>query len=485
MPDHTALVFGEVQIDYRRLSEAIRRLANGLRSLGVQRGDRVAILLPNVPHFVVAYYAALALGAVAVPLNFMMNGQELQRLLQDSGARVLIAWDGFRPLFFAISLSEALCPDIVVLGEKCPDFARPLTRLMQESSDDPITEIVQDDNPAAILYTAGTAHDSYGALMSHQALQFNAQTSREMFRVGERDRIAAAIPLYHPLAQSQGMNLALLSGAVLVLAPRIQPRPLLQTLRDTRTTFLPLVPGLVSALTALPAGENPLSDLRAALCYGSRIDEQEVNRFESICSAPLFVGYGLTEAGPLVSCHRLFSDYRPDAVGPPLVGIEIQILDENSVSLAPNCTGEIWIKSPSVMSGYHNRPQETAARMRDDWFFTGDIGYIDLDHYLYVVGRKEDLIYKSGFPVFPHEIEDVLSGHPAVDQAAVIGVETAAHQNDIKAFVVLSSGQRVEVQELIDFCRQTLPVYKCPTSVEFCSLLPRSATGRILKRLLH
>jgi len=485
MPEQTALVFGEVRVSYGRLAEAVRRLANGLRSLGVAPGDRVAILLPNVPHFPISYYAVLALGAVAVPVNFLIRPQGLRSLLADSGAKVLITWDGFRHLFTGVLQEGIACQKVVVLGEHCPSFARPLTLLMQESGSDLEFEPAAETVPAAINYTAGTAHDSLGAVMTHQALLTNMQTSREMFHINENDRIAAVIPMCHSLAQVLCMHLSLLSGATLVLISRFQPKPVMEILGKEGVTFLPAVPSLIAALADTDETERALPDLKAVLCYGGRVDELMVKKFEERFSTRLFVGYGLTEAGPLVSCHRLYSDYRPNSVGQPLVGTEVQILDETGTLLSPYATGEIWVKSPSIMSAYYNHPDQTALQLKDGWLFTGDIGYIDLDHYLYVVERKEDLIVKSGFPIFPHEVEDILCSHSAVAEAAVVGVGANAQSPDVKAFIVLCAGAQVQENELIELCKQALPMYKCPRFIEFCSALPKSPTGRVLKRLLR
>jgi long-chain acyl-CoA synthetase len=221
------------------------------------------------------------------------------------------------------------------------------------------------------------------------------------------------------------------------------------------------------------------------LSYGGRLTNEIIKQFEDIYHSRVLEAYGLTEAGPLVAANRIDLDRKTNAVGLPLVGVDVQIRDENRCPLMPNENGEIWVKSAGIMRGYYNKPDETRKRIVDGWLFTGDIGFLDMDHYLYVLDRKEDIISKAGFNIFPTEVEDVLLKHPAVLEVAIVGVPDPVHSLEVKAFVVLKSNMKVEEEQLVEFCKQSLPVYKVPKYVQFCTSLPKSPTGRILKRLLR
>ncbi len=485
MPENSAIVFGSQKIEYRRFDEAVLRLAKALQTLGIGRGDRVAILLPNVPHFCISYYASLALGAVAVPINLLSKEAELAAILQHSGSRALISWSGFQAQVQKVLPQAPDCTIQLVLGDLLPRSAHSLTRLIAQSPE--LTEMpaVQPEDLAVINYITGGSEEALGAEFTHAALVASATTYSEMFRITVDDKILAVLPLFHPLGQTLVMNGSFYAGASVMLLPRFVPAEAVAALRDNQITFLAAVPGMYKALAQLEAPEPPIPSLKYCLSYGGQLPAEVLRVFEEKYQAHLLEAYGFTEAGPLVTSNRINRDRKPGSVGMPLVGIELRILDEEGRQLHPNQSGEIWVKSPGLMQEYYNKPDKTLQKLRDDWFFSGDIGYLDDEHYLYVQERKEDIITKGGFQIFSFEVEEILNQHAAVAEAAVVGIPDPVQGQEVKAFVVLKPEKNASREELSIWCRDSLPVYKSPKFIDFVSSLPKSPTGRVLKKSLR
>jgi long-chain acyl-CoA synthetase len=487
MPDQDAIVFGDLTIGYKQLHDAVRRLAAGLKTLGIAKGDRVAVMLPNIPHFIISYYAILELGAVVVPINIMHRREDVAYLLSDSGARCLIAWDGFRDRFLGTVAAVESCESLVVLGEEIPQDSTALTTLMQDTS--PLDEgdlvLPHPDDTAVINYTAGVTCESHGSELSHDALCSNAETCRTLFHIEPTDRAAGLLPLFHPAGQTCVMNASLFSGAVLVLFPRFDPPVIGRELCQNRITIMTAVPDMIAALTTVPAPDSSTLSLKYCISYGDKLGEQTIREFESAWHAPVLTAYGLTEAGPLVAAHRFDGYRRSDSVGVPIVGVEVQIRDADGQILKPNHVGEVWVKSPAMMRRYHNRVDETQTRIRDGWLSTGDIGYLDMEHYLYILDRKEDIICKAGFNIFPSELEQLLTEHPSILEAAAVAIPDAVYQSEVKVVVVSKPDAKLTKQDVVEFCKERLPLYKVPKVVEIRSALPKNATGRVLRRFLR
>jgi len=485
LPKHTALIFGDNKIDYGLLFEASKRLAHGLKDLGIRKGDRVAIMLPNVPHFCISYYGILQLGATVVPINIMYNKDEIQYELQDSGASLLITWTGFQSQAIPAAESSPECKNILFLGDNIPKGTIALTRIISESSplDEPIT--IKDTDLALINYTSGVADAPLGASLTHNSLYSNAVTCSEMFRLSEDDKIIAVLPLFHPLGQTLVLNASISTSSTIVLMPRYTPEEIVNAIAQNGVTFMAAVPGIFRNLIDINIGDNPLPTLKYCMSYGGKLSTDLLEEFEARYNTFVLNAYGLTEAGPLVTSTRLDRERKTGSVGLPLFGVEIQIRDELGNILRPLHNGEIWTKSPNIMQNYYNNPVETNKRLKDGWLFTGDIGYLDDSHHLYIQERKENIIVKGGFQIFPHEVEKVIMAHSDIEEAAVIDVPDQVQGSEVKAFIVLKESKKLSPEDIVKFCRHTLPVYKTPRYIEFCSGLPKSPTGRILKRLLH
>ncbi len=484
-PEQIALIFNEVNIEYGRLLEAVKRLAQGLKELGVRKGDRVALMLPNVPHFCISYYAVLEIGAVVVPFDLLYKEEEIKHRMEDCEAGVIIAWVGFYSRLMPSVQGLSKKVTILLLGERIPRNTLSLTQLIARSSPLSAPVEVADGDLAVINYTSGSLDESFGAELSHAALVANASICRDMLRITSEERLIAVLPFFHPLGQTLVMNTGFMLGATIILVPRFVPADVIDAVRNRGVTLLAGVPAMFRSFAALDLKDQPVPCLKYCVSYGGRLTEEVIRDFEQKYDALILEAYGLTEAGPLVTCNRINRDRKIGSVGLPLLGVEVQIRDEEGALLRPNNSGEIWVRSPSTMTGYHNHPEETQKKLRDGWLFTGDIGYLDEDHYLYVQERKDDIIVKGGFHIFPHEVEEVIARHPAVAEVAVIGVPHTSQGFEVKAFVVLKENQSASEAELIACCEETLPKYKTPNYVEICASLPKSATGRILKQKLR
>ena len=485
MPSQEAMVFNDVHITYSQFSESILRLANGLKRFGIKKGDRIAVMLPNVPHFCMSYYAAFACGAVAVPMNFMNSVDEIIHQLNDSEAQLFITWQGFLKQSMPAFSASQTCKHLLILGEHIPKGTYSLTHLMAESQPDNQPHDVTPSDTAVINYTSGIADVPLGAELTHQALLNNAMTCREMFLITSDEISLAVLPLFHPLGQTLVMNASFISGGKVVLLARFSAENLISTIQQNAVTLMAAVPNMYRALIDAEIENTDVPSLKYCMSYGGHLSAEMIQEFEKKYNTYVLKAYGLTEAGPLVSSTRIDRDRKPESNGLPIVGTEVQIRDENGTILRPNTSGEICVRNQSLMSGYHNQPEETKRRLMDGWLLTGDIGFLDLDHYLYVQERKEDIIKKGGFSIFPSEVERHLLEHPAVEEVAVIAVPDKVQDSEVKAFVVLKEKKTLTSDELADYCRNVLPVYKCPKYIEFISSLPKSATGRMLKRFLR
>ncbi|RPI02569.1 MAG: hypothetical protein EHM72_03835 [Calditrichaeota bacterium] len=480
-----ALFFKETTISYDVLLESVQRLASGLHQLGVEKGDRVAIMLPNVPHFCICYYAILSLGAVVVPLNFMHDVDEIHHQLSDSGAQTLILWQGFYASSYKAYSRVPTCKTIIYLGDKIPGHSLSLTQIIASSSPEPPAVDLEESDMAVIHYTSGISDIALGAELSHDAIAANSSTCVEMFRINGQDRLVAALPLFHPLGQTLIMHASFTAGAGLVLLPRFQPLEVVRAIQTFGVTFMPAVPALFRALIELQGDDLEIPSLKYCMSYGGFLALETLQDFEKKYHVTILKAYGLTEAGPLVSSSRISQEAKPESAGLPLVGVEVQIRNESSAILRPNQCGEIFVKSPSLMRGYHSQAAESQKRLQNGWLATGDIGYIDIEHNLFIQERKDDIILKGGFEIFPREVERVLADFPGVSEVAVIAITDPIHGSEVKAFIVPQKDKKLDAHALQEYCQSYLPVYKCPKYVEFIDALPKSPTGRVLKRFLR
>ncbi len=512
-PQAPALDFFGRTFSYRQLSELAARLARAFKDQGLSPGERLAILLPNCPQFVVAYHAALRLGAVVVPLNPLLSARELAYQLNDSGARRLVVLDHFLP-----KVEEARGkPDLThLLVTSLPDaLPWPLSWLYSLKArrqglargfkpapgrfgwrgllaqpplgDEPIPG-VQD--LAVLLYTGGTTGTPKAAMLSHGNLMANvAQISAWLpqVRFGS-ERLVAVLPLAHSFGLTACLNWPMSQGAQIIVLPRFEIDGFMKMLRKRRPTMLPGVPTLFVALIndpRLPALD--LSSLWACISGSAPLPLEVRDRFESLSGCRIMEGYGLTEAGPVTHLNPVQGLRPAGSMGLPLPATLARVVDQESGqgSLPPGEVGELAIRGPQVMQGYWQNPGETAAALQDGWLYTGDLARWDADGYFYIVERKKDLIISGGYNIYPREVEEALYQFPGVQEAVAFGVPDSYRGEVVKAVIVPQAGVELSAPELRDFCGQQLALYKVPKFIEFRAELPKSQVGKILRRLLR
>ncbi|MFB6776097.1 long-chain fatty acid--CoA ligase [Streptomyces sp. NPDC056352] len=474
-PDRAALRLGDDSVTYRALDQRSARMAGLLHDRGVEPGDRVAIMLPNTPEFALAYFGVLRAGGIVVPMNPLLKSREVAYYLGDSGARLLFAWHAVADE--ARAGAQQAGADAVVVDPGG------FERLFAPG---PITDDVTDrheDDTAVILYTSGTTGQPKGAELTHANLTRNCDImATELLQLTADDVIFGGLPLFHAFGQSCTLNAAVASGACLTLLPRFDAAKALGILAEHAVTVFAGVPTIFSRLLQQPDRDAyDVSRLRMSLSGGSAMPVEVLHEFQDVFDCVVLEGYGLSETSPVASFNTLQAGPKPGSVGTPIRGIEMRVVD-NGREVPHGEAGEIAIRGHNVMKRYWQRPEETAAAIRDGWFYTGDLGRVDQDGYFWIVGRKKDVIIRGGYNVYPHEIEDVLYEHPAVADAAVIGLPDPDLGEEVGAAVVLKPGARTTAEELREYVKRQVAAYKYPRKVWIADALPKGPTGKILKR---
>jgi long-chain acyl-CoA synthetase len=513
-PERTALICEGFKISYRRLNEMADRLAACLSALGVGRGDRVAILLPNVIPCVVSYYAVLKIGAVTVMCNPQHTDRELLFQFQDSAATILITLDLLANRMIALSPQTELKQIIhTSLGDYLPlirNFLFSLSAgrkgltarvqpaenvyrwknvLANYSANYRRTDVSMDD-AAMIQYTGGTTGVAKGVLLTHANLSFQTQQIDAWFPhfAGKDEIILGALPFFHSFGLTCAMNNAIFAGWTNILIPSPRPDKLLTAIRKYRPTFAPLVPTMYVALLDHPdIRKTSMTCIKGCFSGSAPLPLEVIKKFEGLTRAAISEGFGLTEAAPITHANPFNGVRKVGSVGLPFPDTDCRIVDlaEGTTDVPVGQSGELLVRGPQVMKGYWKNPQETAATLRDGWLFTGDIARMDQDGYFYIVDRKKDMVISGGHNVYPRDIEEVLYGHPKVKEVCAIGIPHPSRGEQVKVFVVPAGGESVAAEELTEYCRTRLADYKLPTRFEFRKDLPKSDVGKILRKALR
>jgi long-chain acyl-CoA synthetase len=490
-----AVVFGAQRMSFSQLCGRSRAIANQLKQHGIKFGDRVALFLPNGIDFIATFFAVLGIGAVVVPINPLLKADEISHILQDSEASILVVHDALANAALQ-SLSNAPEMRSVILcgatdlgaATRIPEPLRVdelADTIAPENQDWPIA-IQPETDLGVLVYTSGTTGKPKGAMLTHHNLLSVFPSRLDMFDVDERDKCLATLPLCHIYGLTVVMIGTIARGGTLVIMPKFEAKGALELIDREGVTVLPAVPAMYNMMLA-ELEENPYDVSSIRLCFsgGSPLPPELMPQIESTFEAAGIEGYALTETSCVATINPLHGVRKIGSVGPAVPGVQLAIFDEKLKQLppGPDNVGEIGVKGPNVMVGYYKQPASTAEALKDGWFLTGDLGYRDEDNYLFIVGRKKELILRGGANVYPREVEDVIMQIAGVREVAVIGVPDERMGERVKAIVVLSQAS-LTAEAIKEYCAEHLADYKVPRIVEFSDGLPRNSTGKVLKRLL-
>jgi long-chain acyl-CoA synthetase len=475
-PHRVAVKRDERELTYADLDAATARVAGLLRTKGVQPGDRVGVMLPNVEYFPACYFGALRAGAAVVPMNVLLKEREVAFYLGDSEAKVLFAWHQFADAAHAgADQTDAECVlvepgEFEALVERC----------------DPLAEVaaVEPDDTAVILYTSGTTGTPKGAELTHANLVSNADVSVGVFDLDDSAVTLGALPLFHAFGQTCGLNATIAAGGCLTLIPRFDGGKALEIIARDRVTVFEGVPTMYAAMLHHPsAADADTSTLEVCVSGGAAMPVELMRAFEEQFGCQILEGYGLSETSPVASFNRRDRARKPGSIGLPIEGVEMRVVDADGNEVPHGEVGEIAIRGHNVMKGYWHRPEATAEAIdADGWFRTGDMGRVDADGFFFIVDRKKELVIRGGYNVYPREVEEVLYEHPGVREAAVIGIPHDELGEEVAAAIALKDGADCTADDVRAFVKERVAAYKYPRHVWLVDELPKGPTGKILKR---
>jgi long-chain acyl-CoA synthetase len=480
-PDNPVFVFEDQTTTYKQLYLKVNQLAKGLENMGMGKGDRIAVFLPNIPEFIIIYFAAQKIGAIVVALNVLLKKDEVKHILTDSGARIIFA--GKEQAVHIPAHEVDTLEKLILVGEESVDNDH-INKTFDSATTDFIPLEMASDDPAAILYTSGTTGTPKGATLTQSNIVSNVNATICHIGMKTDDVIHLFLPLFHCFGQNFIMNACVKMGACMVMHQKFEPDPVVSAISKYKVTMFFAVPTIYTYFLNMKDEDLDLSSIRYYFTAAAIMPTQVAEKWQNKYKIPINDGYGLTESSPFASYNHDLK-YKLGSIGKPIMNVEMKIVDEDKNEVTRGEWGEICIKGPNVMQGYWNQPEETAKAIKDDWLFTGDVGTIDEQGYYFVVDRIKDLIISAGNNIYPAEVENVLYKHPAVLEAAVFGKPDDIKGEAVAAAVVLQPGKSVEPDELIGFCRSKMAKYKAPKHIIFIDELPKSPTGKILKRVLR
>ncbi len=500
-PQKTAIVFGEREISYAQLDLLSNQFANSLIKLGVRKGDRIAIFLPNIPQFIIAYFGILKAGGVVTTISSLHREREVEYQIKDSGAQIIVALDSLYPIIAKVKQKKELKHVIITgLEEYCYKKTRPpdvphtfafRTLIEKAPCRSPNVQFYPNEDLAALQYTGGTTGTAKGAMLTHTNLVSNALGFAAWIKgTSARETFLTALPLFHIYGMTTSLTVPISLAAELVLLPKFEPAKALEAIQNHKVTVFCGVPTMYAALLAnAELCKYDLTSVRVCISGGSALPPQIQRGFMEVTGGLLAEGYGLTEASPVTHCSpvdKTIKTVKLGSIGLPLPDTDARIVDleKGQKTLDVGKTGELAVKGPQVMKGYWHKPEETATVLRDGWLLTGDIAHMDKDGYFYITDRKKDLIKTKDYSVYPHELEDILYEHQAVKLCAVVGKPDPRAGEIPKAVVVLKEGMLASAEEIMSFVNDNVASYKAIREVEFRKELPISSAGKVLKRLL-
>ncbi len=474
--DRPAVRLDDLVLTYDQLLDGARRVTALLKAKGVGPGDRVGLVLPNVPPFPVLFYGALAAGAVVVPMNPLLKAREVQYYLEDSGASVVFAWE---------AMADEAGKAAATVGIDCvPVEADGFLELL--AAHEPDDEVVdrEDDDTVVLLYTSGTTGKPKGAELTHANLSTNAATSAEtLVELSPEDVVMGCLPLFHCFGLTCGLNAAVLAGACLTLIPRFDAGKALEVIGRDRVTVFEGVPTMYAGMLHAPdAASYDVSSLRTCISGGAAMPVEVMKSFEETFGCIVLEGYGLSETSPVASFNQPDLERKPGSIGVPVRGVEMKLVDDEGNDVEQGEVGEIAIRGENIMKGYWGREDATREAIRDGWFLSGDMAKQDEDGYFFIVDRKKDLIIRGGYNVYPREVEEALYEHESVAEVAVVAIPHDDLGEEVGAAVALKPGEKVGEDELREFAKERLAAYKYPRHLWIVEELPKGPTGKILRR---
>jgi len=511
-PNNHAIHFLGKEITFKELLKLTKKFANALSRLGVKKGDRVALMLPNSPQDVIAYYAIQMLGAIVVQTNPMYTERELEHQLIDAQAETIIVLDLMYPKVEKVKSVTALKNVIVTSIKDYLPFPKNLLYPLKAKKQGQLIKIEYKEgiysfveliksaqaeitfaeiNPlediAVLQYTGGTTGISKGVMLTHNNLVANViQEAHWLYKARKgKEKILGALPFFHVYGMTAVMNLAMYLASTMILLPRYDVKEILKTIEKVKPTFFPGAPTMYIALLNHPELKKyDLSSIEACISGSAPLPVEVQEKFEKITGARIVEGYGLSETSPIVHANPVWDRRKNGSIGIPWPDTDAKVVDSDGEELPIGEVGELAVKGPQIMKGYWNRPEETSKVLNDGWFLTGDLAKMDEDGYFYIVDRKKDMIIAGGYNIYPREVEEVLYEHPAVKEVVIAGIPDPYRGETVKAYIVLKDGMQVTEEELNKFCRTYLAAYKVPRLYEFRKELPKTTVGKILRRVL-
>jgi len=489
-PDTLCVIMDETKMTYAEVAAYAKRVASILKSKGIKKGDKVAMMIPNTPHFPIVYYGILHAGATVVPVNSLFQHFEIEHYLRDSGAKVFFSFVGFAAEAARAFEATETCHHLIQVGPRdwldTPPVGENFMHLMMQAEAEFDTVQTMPDDTAVILYTSGTTGAPKGAELSHFNLFFNAYYSaKEVVKVQPGDVGLVVLPLFHSFGQTCLMNASVLGGATMSLMPRFDTEKAMQVIQRDKVKLIAMVPTMYAFfLNQANWQDFDMSSIRIACSGGAALPEDVHRRFQERFGITILEGYGLSETSPVASFTLEGMPLKVGSIGKPIWGVDMKIMKEDGTFCGVDEVGEIVIRGHNIMKGYYNRPEATEEAIVNGWFHSGDVGKVDADGYFFIVDRKKDLIIRGGMNIYPREIEEVLYGHPKVLEAAVIGIPDDLRGEEVKIYVAPREGEVLNAEEIVEYIQDRMAKYKWPKEVEVLPELPKGPTGKLLKREL-
>jgi long-chain acyl-CoA synthetase len=484
--EHVSYIFEGQEITSVQMDRSAKKFGNALQKLGVSKGDRVIMQMPNCPEVLQAFQAIWRIGAVALPINYLVGQEEINFIYKDSGVHTVITSPEYVDKVKIAQSKSGAVKNIIMVSDKEQEGTHNFQKLLDESSDDLKMAETADDDTATMIYTSGTTGTPKGVMLTHAGLAYSAQKQQESTKLPLDLVSLAVLPLCHSfgVAMMNGSFLRL-HGKVIIMR-QFNLEQLFANIDEYKVQSVPIVPTMLVYMLMFPDyAKYDISSVKHWVCGSAPLSLDTWKQFKQKFGMEIAEGWGLTEAGANNATNVGQAIIKPGSIGRPMKGMDMRIFDNQDREVPQGQDGEIVIKGPMVMKGYWNMPEATAEVIRDGWLHTGDIGYVDADGYFYITDRKKDIIIKGGENISPRVIEEILYTHPAVSEASVIGVRDKVYGEDIKAFVTLKAGQSVTPEDIMEYCRGKLKKFFVPKEVIILPAMPKTLVGKILKKELR